>query len=63
VWNNLNVQDGGNAFIGTAAVLIEVTLSGFACHILRKGQSTTDPEQIRIVRETSNWHWAVVQSI
>ena len=47
VWNNLNVQDGGNAFIGTAAVLIEVTLSGFASIYFEK-VIKTDPEQIGI---------------
>lgn len=47
VWNNLNVQDGGNAFVGTAAVLIEVTLSGFASIYFEK-VIKTDPEQIGI---------------
>jgi len=47
VWNNLNVQEGGNALIGTAAVLIEVTLSGFASIYFEK-VIKTDPEQLGI---------------
>lgn len=47
VWNDLSVQDGGNAFIGTAAVLIEVTLSGFASIYFEK-VIKTDPEKIGI---------------
>ena len=47
VWNNLNVQEGGNTLIGTAAVLIEVTLSGFASIYFEK-VIKTDPEQLGI---------------
>ena len=47
VWNDLNVQAGGNAFIGTAAVLIEVILSGFASIYFEK-VIKTDPEKIGI---------------
>lgn len=50
VWNDLttsHVQAGGNAMIGTVAVLIEVTLSGFASIYFEK-VIKTDPEQLGI---------------
>jgi len=50
VWADLStnhVQEGGNAMIGTAAVLIEVTLSGFASIYFEK-VIKTDPEQLGI---------------
>ena len=47
VWNDAHVEAGGNAFIGTAAVLIEVTLSGFASIYFEK-VIKTDPEKIGI---------------
>ncbi|KAI2507943.1 Nucleotide-sugar transporter [Fragilaria crotonensis] len=61
VWNNLSVQDGGNAFIGTAAVLIEVTLSGFASIYFEK-VIKTDPERLESGKETFSWLLAAAPS-
>lgn len=50
IWNDLDkpmVQDGGNALIGTIAVLIEVSLSGFASIYFEK-VIKTDKEQLGI---------------
>jgi solute carrier family 35 (UDP-sugar transporter), member A1/2/3 len=48
IWSNSSaVQSGGNAVLGTAAVLIEVTLSGFASIYFEK-VIKTDPEKIGI---------------
>jgi UDP-sugar transporter A1/2/3 len=50
IWNDINkprVQEGGNAFVGTVAVLIEVTLSGFASIYFEK-VIKSDPEQLGI---------------
>jgi UDP-sugar transporter A1/2/3 len=50
VWNNADMSvnpDGGNVALGTAAVLIEVTLSGFASIYFEK-VIKTDPEQLGI---------------
>jgi len=50
IWNNSersHTPEGGNAFLGTAAVLIEVTLSGFAS-IYFERVIKTDPEQLGI---------------
>ncbi len=47
VWYDLDFQAGGNAFIGTAAVLMEVILSGFASIYFEK-VIKTDPDSIGI---------------
>ena len=50
IWNNddnSNLPEGGNVFLGTMAVLIEVTLSGFASIYFEK-VIKTDPEQLGI---------------
>mmetsp|Transcript_21405 Transcript_21405/g.44524 ORF Transcript_21405/g.44524 Transcript_21405/m.44524 type:complete len:392 (-) Transcript_21405:236-1411(-) len=50
IWNNKENSanpEGGNVFLGTAAVLIEVTLSGFASIYFEK-VIKTDPEQLGI---------------
>jgi len=50
IWNDAGkpkVQEGGNALVGTAAVLIEVTLSGFASIYFEK-VIKSDPEQLGI---------------
>ena len=50
VWNNSDNSvnpEGGNVLLGTAAVLIEVTLSGFASIYFEK-VIKTDPEQLGI---------------
>lgn len=50
IWNNDDNSanpDGGNVMLGTAAVLIEVTLSGFASIYFEK-VIKTDPEQLGI---------------
>lgn len=50
IWNkddNNKNPEGGNVFLGTAAVLIEVTLSGFASIYFEK-VIKTDPEQLGI---------------
>lgn len=50
VWNvddSEHLQEGGNALIGVAAVLIEVTLSGFASIYFEK-VIKSDPEQLGI---------------
>lgn len=50
IWNNAERSknpEGGNVFLGTAAVLIEVSLSGFASIYFEK-VIKTDPEQMGI---------------
>ncbi|KAL3779410.1 hypothetical protein HJC23_000512 [Cyclotella cryptica] len=50
IWNNADVSknpEGGNVFLGTVAVLIEVSLSGFASIYFEK-VIKTDPEQMGI---------------
>mmetsp|Transcript_17025 Transcript_17025/g.18940 ORF Transcript_17025/g.18940 Transcript_17025/m.18940 type:complete len:393 (-) Transcript_17025:322-1500(-) len=50
IWNDADkpkVQEGGNALIGTVAVLIEVVLSGFASIYFEK-VIKSDPEQLGI---------------
>jgi len=49
IWSDpdKNQKEGGNAFVGTGAVLIEVTLSGFASIYFEK-VIKTDPEQLGI---------------
>lgn len=47
VWYDLDFQKGDHAFIGTAAVLMEVILSGFASIYFEK-VIKTDPEKIGI---------------
>ena len=50
IWNNADMSknpEGGNVFLGTAAVLIEVSLSGFASIYFEK-VIKTDPEQMGI---------------
>lgn len=50
IWNSEGASvnpEGGNVFLGTAAVLIEVTLSGFASIYFEK-VIKTDPEQLGI---------------
>jgi solute carrier family 35 (UDP-sugar transporter), member A1/2/3 len=50
IWSDvekMKVQEGGSAFLGTAAVMIEVVLSGFASIYFEK-VIKTDPEQLGI---------------
>jgi len=50
IWNHVTgnrIQEGGNVIIGTAAVLTEVTLSGFASIYFEK-VIKSDPEQLGI---------------
>lgn len=50
IWNNADMSknpEGGNVFLGTSAVLIEVSLSGFASIYFEK-VIKTDPEQMGI---------------
>jgi UDP-sugar transporter A1/2/3 len=50
IWSDvekMKIQEGGNAFLGTAAVMIEVILSGFAS-IYFERVIKTDPEQLGI---------------
>lgn len=50
IWNKADMglnPEGGNVFLGTVAVLIEVTLSGFASIYFEK-VIKTDPEQLGI---------------
>ncbi|KAL7516719.1 hypothetical protein ACHAWX_001706 [Stephanocyclus meneghinianus] len=50
IWNNADMSknpEGGNVFLGTVAVLIEVSLSGFASIYFEK-VIKTDPEQMGI---------------
>ncbi len=47
VWYDMDFQAGGNAFFGTAAVLTEVILSGFASIYFEK-VIKTDPDKIGI---------------
>eukprot|EP00957_Ditylum_brightwellii_P053824 4078056-Ditylum_brightwellii.AAC.1 len=49
IWNTgeASVREGGNAVVGVVAVLIEVTLSGFASIYFEK-VIKNDPEQLGI---------------